>query len=81
MTRFDEFNMLIENDRRGLIFIELFIGALFLSALIFAYLKSSLMLLSIAILLWIVYILVKILIFVHFSLVAKLIELDRMDKK
>ena len=81
MTRLDQFNMLAENVRGGLIFVELFIGALFLSALIFAYLKSSLMLLSIAILLWIVYILVKILIVAHLSLVAKLIELDRMDKK
>lgn len=79
-TRLKEFHNYSKKARTGSTALEVIIGILIITALIFAYMKSSALILIVALLLWIVYILIKIAIGIQLNLAAQLITLDRADK-
>ena len=80
-SRFDEFNMLCESVKVRAFIMELFLGIVMIAALIFSYLQSSVLLLIVAILVWIVNILIKTMNGVYLILTAKVVELEQLDKK
>lgn len=80
MERLEAFQNFAKKARSGSTAMEFILGILMITALVFAYTKSSLLLLIIAILLWIVNLLIKIAIGIQLNLAAQLIALDRADK-
>lgn len=80
-SRVNEFNMLCESVKGRAFIMELFLGVAMIAALIFAYLQSSVLLLIVAIFMWIVNILIKIMHGVYLILTAKVVELEHLDQK
>ena len=80
-SRVDEFNMLCESVKGRAFIMELFLGIVMIVTLIFSYLQSSVLLLIVAILVWIVHILIKTMNGVYLILTAKVVELEQLDKK
>ena len=80
-SRINDFNRLSERVKSGALIIELILGIAMIAALIYSYLQSSVLLLIVAILVWIVHVLIKIMTGVHLNLVAKIVELEHLDQK
>ena len=79
-SRIEDYTKNSEKVKRGSNVIEVVLASFILTALFFAVAKSSLLFLIVAILVWIVHILIKIMISIHLNLVAQLIALDRADR-
>lgn len=79
-SRIEDYTKNSEKVKRGSNVIEVVLASFIIAALFFAVAKSSLLFLIVAILVWIVHILIKIMISIHLNLVAQLIALDRADK-
>lgn len=80
-SRVNEFNELCESVKGRALIMEFILGIAMLAALIFAYLESSVLLLIVAVLVWIVHLLIKIMNGVYLILTSKVVELEHLDQK